>query len=210
MTPLAEKGATLADDIDDVATADVISVTVLNDEQVREVIAGERGWPARQAGHRDRDSLDDRRHHCRGTGPAARAGGHSYRRCSRQRRCGAATKGELAVMVGADDEAFERVKPVFEQWASLVVHAGEPGAGTRMKLARNMLTFTAFAAACEAQSLAEAAESTCRIWAGWCATATPERRPGRDHVPRRHETACAPTTSCTTCSPTPAGWPRRT
>ena len=43
-------------------------------------------------------------------------------------------------MVGATDEAFELVKAPFKQWASLVVHAGEPGAGTRMKLARNMLT----------------------------------------------------------------------
>ena len=59
-------------------------------------------------------------------------------------------------MVGADDEAFEKVKPVFEKWATLIVHAGEPGAGTRMKLARNMLTFIGFAAACEAQQLAEA------------------------------------------------------
>ena len=39
----------------------------------------------------------------------------------------------------------------------MVVRAGEPGAGTRMKLARNMLTFIGFAAACEAQKLAEAA-----------------------------------------------------
>ena len=70
---------------------------------------------------------------------------------------GAADKGELAVMVGADDEAYDTVKPVFKQWASMVVRAGEPGAGTRMKLARNMLTFIGFAAACEAQKLAEAA-----------------------------------------------------
>ena len=39
----------------------------------------------------------------------------------------------------------------------MVIHAGEPGAGTRMKLARNMLTFTSYAAACEAMKLAEAA-----------------------------------------------------
>jgi 3-hydroxyisobutyrate dehydrogenase-like beta-hydroxyacid dehydrogenase len=39
----------------------------------------------------------------------------------------------------------------------MVVHAGEPGAGTRMKLARNILTFTSFAAACEAMLLAERA-----------------------------------------------------
>ena len=43
------------------------------------------------------------------------------------------------------------------QWASLIVHAGGPGAGTRMKLARNMLHFISFTAACEASKLAEAA-----------------------------------------------------
>ena len=45
MTPLAEKGAILADSVADVATADVISVTVLNDEQVRDVLSANRGWP---------------------------------------------------------------------------------------------------------------------------------------------------------------------
>ncbi|MGH3563907.1 MAG: NAD(P)-binding domain-containing protein, partial [Mycobacterium sp.] len=38
MTPLAEAGATLADSVADVAAADIISVTVLDDEQVREVV----------------------------------------------------------------------------------------------------------------------------------------------------------------------------
>ena len=60
-------------------------------------------------------------------------------------------------MVGADREIYEQIKPAFQQWASLVIHAGEPGAGTRMKLARNMLTFTSYAAACEAMKLAEQA-----------------------------------------------------
>ena len=68
---------------------------------------------------------------------------------------GAARNGELATMVGASREVYERIKPIFKKWASLVIHAGEPGAGTRMKLARNMLTFTGFAAACEAMKLAE-------------------------------------------------------
>ena len=38
MTPFAEAGASLADSVADVAVADLISVTVLNDEQVREVV----------------------------------------------------------------------------------------------------------------------------------------------------------------------------
>src|SRR5229473_1634814 len=67
------------------------------------------------------------------------------------------TSRSAPTMVGAEREVYERIKPALKQWASLVIHAGEPGAGTRMKLARNMLTFTSYAAACEAMKLAEAA-----------------------------------------------------
>ena len=38
MTPFADGGATLADSVADVAAADIISVTVLDDAQVREVV----------------------------------------------------------------------------------------------------------------------------------------------------------------------------
>src|ERR1700751_4145992 len=38
MTPLAEKGASLADSVADVAVADIIHITVLDDAQVREVV----------------------------------------------------------------------------------------------------------------------------------------------------------------------------
>lgn len=154
MTPLAEVGASLADGIADVAAADVVCVTVLDDAQVRTVVA-------ELAAHAKPDTviaihstispdtaveLADR---LRPSGihviDAPVSGGGA-----------AAERGELAVMVGADREVYERIKPAFKQFASLVIHAGPPGAGTRMKLARNMLTFTGFAAACEAMTLAEA------------------------------------------------------
>jgi 3-hydroxyisobutyrate dehydrogenase-like beta-hydroxyacid dehydrogenase len=155
MTPLAEAGATLADSVADVAAADIISVTVLDDAQVREVVAelAANAKPgtviaihstisdttavelARELKPRDIHIID---------APVSGGGG-------------AAEKGELATMVGAEREVYERIKPAFKQWASLVIHAGEPGAGTRMKLARNMLTFTSYTAACEAMKLAEAA-----------------------------------------------------
>ncbi len=60
-------------------------------------------------------------------------------------------------MVGGSDEAFEAVREPFGYFAELVVHAGPVGAGTRMKLARNLLHFVSFTAACEAARLAEAA-----------------------------------------------------
>lgn len=65
--------------------------------------------------------------------------------------------GTLAVMVGGDGAAVERCRPVFESFGSLVVHAGPAGAGTRAKIARNLISFVGFAAAAEAQRLAEAA-----------------------------------------------------
>ncbi|WP_280485145.1 NAD(P)-dependent oxidoreductase [Nocardia farcinica] len=68
-----------------------------------------------------------------------------------------ANSGRLAVMVGGTETAFERVREPFGCFADLVVHAGPVGAGTRMKLARNLLHFVAFTAATEAQRLAEAA-----------------------------------------------------
>jgi 3-hydroxyisobutyrate dehydrogenase len=69
-----------------------------------------------------------------------------------------AQRGRLAVMVGGSETAFERVRGPFGCFADLVVHAGPVGAGTRMKLARNLLHFVAFTAASEAQRLAEAAD----------------------------------------------------
>lgn len=68
-----------------------------------------------------------------------------------------AADGTLAIMVGADGGAFERAAPALRAMGSKVVHAGPVGAGTRFKLARNMLHFVAFTAATEAQRLAEAA-----------------------------------------------------
>jgi 3-hydroxyisobutyrate dehydrogenase-like beta-hydroxyacid dehydrogenase len=155
MTPLAEKGASLADSVADVAAADIVHITVLDDAQVREVVGelAAHAKPgtvvaihstisdttaaelARELKPRDIHVVD-----------APVSGGAA-----------AAAKGELATMVGADRAVYERIKPAFKHWAAMVVHAGEPGAGTRMKLARNMLTFTSYAAACEAMKLAEAA-----------------------------------------------------
>lgn len=156
MTPLAEAGATAADSVAGVAGADIISVTVLDDEQVREVVAelAPKATPGTviaihsTIGDTTASELADR----------FGAQGIQIVDAPVSGGAGAAENGELATMVGADRQAYERIKPAFKQWAGLVVHAGEPGAGTRMKLARNMLTFTSYAAAAEAMRLAEAGE----------------------------------------------------
>ncbi len=155
MTPLAERGASIADSLADVAAADIISVTVLNDEQVRDVV-GELASHAKPgtiiAIH---STISDTT--AEGLARELEPQGIHVIDAPISGGGRAARFGQLATMVGASDEVFARIKEPFAHWAELVVHAGPPGAGTRMKLARNMLTFIAYAAVGEAWKLAEAA-----------------------------------------------------
>lgn len=155
LAPFAELGATLADDIASVAEADIISITVLNDAQVRSVVAELAAKAKPDTVIVIHSTISDttavelaQQYRPQGIhivdAPVSGGGG-------------AAEKGELAIMVGAERPVYERIKPALKRFGSMVIHAGEPGAGTRMKLARNMLTFTSYAAACEAMKLAEAA-----------------------------------------------------
>ncbi|MCB0936226.1 MAG: NAD(P)-dependent oxidoreductase [Mycobacterium sp.] len=155
MAPFVEAGATAAGGVADVAAADIISVTVLNDEQVRDVV----GELATLAGPGTVIAIHSTISDATAVELAEQLAPKGIHVIDAPVSGGgkAAENGELAVMIGAPREVYEQVKPAFKQWASLVIHAGEPGAGTRMKLARNMLTFTSYAAACEAMKLAEAA-----------------------------------------------------
>ncbi|CAM3219818.1 NAD(P)-dependent oxidoreductase [Mycobacterium simiae] len=155
MTPLAEKGASLADSVASVAAADIIHITVLDDAQVREVVAELAANAKPGTVIAIHSTISD----TTAVELAAELKPHGIHVVDAPVSGGAAAagKGELATMVGAEREVYERIKPAFKHWAAVVVHAGEPGAGTRMKLARNMLTFTSYVAACEAMRLAEAA-----------------------------------------------------
>ncbi|MFC4602978.1 NAD(P)-dependent oxidoreductase [Rhodococcus kronopolitis] len=140
------------------AEATVISVTVLDDAQVREVVTGPDGiLSTARAGTviavhstiSDVTAVELAR-------TCAEAGVHLIDAPVSGGAPGA-QQGRLAVMVGGPEEAFAAVREPFGAFAELVVHAGDVGAGTRMKLARNLLHFISFTAATEAQRLAEAA-----------------------------------------------------
>ncbi|MFQ6327178.1 NAD(P)-dependent oxidoreductase [Nocardia sp. CWNU-33] len=158
--PFLESGAQAAGNAAQVAQqAAVISVTVLNDEQVRAVVAGPAGIlrtaepgtvVAVHSTISDRTAVEL-------AGQCAERGVELVDAPVSGGAPGA-QRGRLAVMVGGSDMAFQRVRGPFGCFADLVVHAGPVGAGTRMKLARNLLHFVAFTAATEAQRLAEAAE----------------------------------------------------
>jgi 3-hydroxyisobutyrate dehydrogenase-like beta-hydroxyacid dehydrogenase len=69
----------------------------------------------------------------------------------------AARSGELVFLVGGDEVAVEKVRPVLDASSKLVVHAGPRGSGSKLKLAVNLLSYVHFAAVREAFALAEAA-----------------------------------------------------
>jgi len=58
-----------------------------------------------------------------------------------------AANGELAVMVGGDRDAFERVQPVLATFAKKVVRLGDAGAGQTAKLINNAVVTVHFATA---------------------------------------------------------------
>ena len=155
--PLVDAGASQAAAIEDVArNADLICLMVRDDDQVAEVvsaIAAARPAPGTIVAIHSTILAD--------TAPAlaARYAKDQLQILDAPVSGGfmGAQDGRLAVMVGGPREAFERCRQPFGHFADLVLHLGPAGAGTKAKLARNLLHFVSFTAAAEAQRLAEAA-----------------------------------------------------
>jgi 3-hydroxyisobutyrate dehydrogenase-like beta-hydroxyacid dehydrogenase len=153
---LERAGAKVAGSVAELAgAADVLCVMVRDDDQVREVLGAVLG-----AG---REGLAVAVHSTVAPPTPAEledlAGRHGLLLLDAPVSGGAmgAADGTLAILVGGTDAAYAAARPVLEAMGSHVVHAGPIGAGTRMKLARNLMHFVAFTAATEAQRLAEAA-----------------------------------------------------
>ena len=68
-----------------------------------------------------------------------------------------AQKRALVFMVGGDDEAVDRCRPVLEQLGRATFHLGPVGAGTTMKLVNSLVAFACTWASLEGLSLAAAA-----------------------------------------------------
>ncbi|MGC8470400.1 MAG: NAD(P)-dependent oxidoreductase, partial [Acetobacteraceae bacterium] len=62
----------------------------------------------------------------------------------------AAARGELSIMVGADDATFAHIRPILETMGTDVTHCGPIGCGQVVKILNNMLVFQ------NTQALAEA------------------------------------------------------
>ncbi|MCS6780989.1 MAG: 3-hydroxyisobutyrate dehydrogenase [Geminicoccaceae bacterium] len=68
---------------------------------------------------------------------------------------GGATAGTLTFMVGGEEEAFARAKPILEAMGKAVIHAGPSGNGQAAKICNNLMLGIQMISVCEAMALAE-------------------------------------------------------
>lgn len=136
---------------------DVVIVSVLDDAQVRDVVAGAES--ALDAPVRPRVIAimsTVRPDTIREVAGAAAARGAAVADCAITGVAGI-PEGQAAVMVGGTDETFAATRPVFEAIAWKVIHMGPLGSGMNAKLAVAVITFGRWFVASEAARLAAAA-----------------------------------------------------
>jgi 3-hydroxyisobutyrate dehydrogenase-like beta-hydroxyacid dehydrogenase len=67
-----------------------------------------------------------------------------------------AKQKQITYIVGGDPGALDKVRPMLEATSVRVIHAGELGAGAKLKLCINLITYIQWAAAYESVALAKA------------------------------------------------------
>src|SRR5215217_6540435 len=91
-----------------------------------------------------------------------------------------AAAGELAIMVGADEQSFEEFELVLAAMGEKISLMGEVGSGARMKLINNLILGATMAALSEGLALGEAAgipvEKQLEVLAGGAASGVAQRK----------------------------------
>jgi 3-hydroxyisobutyrate dehydrogenase-like beta-hydroxyacid dehydrogenase len=142
-----------------VATADVVLVSLADDDALWDVYTGDDGLAA--GSHPEAvicETSTVAPDTIRNLAPiVAMAGGASLLDAPVSGSVPLVERGELTVMVGGSEGALELARPVLEQLARSVFHLGELGAGATMKLVVNSVITALNLAVAEALVLAEKA-----------------------------------------------------
>ncbi len=151
---LAEQGAVAASKLADFSSCGLVSICVRDDKDVDALLYGESGlFSCLQSGaiiaiHSTvtRDNILRWHHDGEEKGihllDAPITGGAE-----------GAANGTLCYMLGGDEVVVKQASQVFEVAAQKVLHAGPVGAGLVLKLANNLMTYSAFTAVSEAVAL---------------------------------------------------------
>ena len=151
----ARRAATLADVA---AQADVVFLSLPGGPQVERVCLGEQGL----TGHARRPSVivdlsTTPVAAARSVGERLAALGVSFADAPVARTREAAQRGELSIMVGADEALYARIEPLLRYMGSDVTHCGGTGCGQVVKLINNALVFENTVALAEMMVLGERA-----------------------------------------------------
>ena len=155
--PFASSAAVTQSPAEVGAQADVVVVAVVNDAQVRAVVDGPEGALQSMDGGAVIVLSTVAPSTVEALAEVASARGVDVLDCAVSGGPEASAAGALVAMVGGEEAAIDRVRPVLDAFTSLVVPMGPVGAGLKAKLARNLVQYGSWLAAYEAQVLAEAA-----------------------------------------------------
>jgi len=157
--PLAAKGATVAGGIAELAArSDIVCTIVSMPSDVEQVVLGADGVLANlPAGGVVVDLTTSEPSLAVRIAEAAAAVGKASVDAPVSGGDTGAKAGTLSVMVGGEDDAVTRVRPVLDTFAGTLVHQGGPGAGQHTKMANQILVAGSMIATCEALVYAAAA-----------------------------------------------------
>jgi 3-hydroxyisobutyrate dehydrogenase len=154
---LAAGGGTKAQSIAEACKDPEVMITMLPaGEHVREVYLGEGGVLAAVAPGTlliDSSTIDVET--ARQVAQAAQARGFAMIDAPVSGGVAGAQAATLTFMVGGENEAFERARPLLEAMGKTIVHAGGPGNGQAAKICNNMILGASMIVVAEAFLLAE-------------------------------------------------------
>ncbi len=148
------EGLTLAGSAAEAARGAQVVITMLPDGRILRAVAAEI-HPAMDPGavHLDCSTVDVES--ARAVAGAAAAAGLAAVDAPVSGGIGGATAGTLTFMAGGAEEAFARVRPLFEVMGQKAVHCGPAGNGQAAKICNNMILGVTMIATCEAFVLAD-------------------------------------------------------
>ena len=138
-----------------VAACELVAMCVGRDDDVREVMAA--ALPALQTGAIVVDHTTASAKLAREMAQAASQRGSTFLDAPVSGGQAGAESGQLAIMVGGDDGAFERARPVIGAYAKAVQHMGGPGTGQLTKMVNQICIAGVVQGLAEAQHFASRA-----------------------------------------------------
>lgn len=158
-TPLLAAGAKWAESPKDVAKASEAVITMVTDSAaVEEVVCGKNGvLEGAQPGLILIDMSSIAPEMSRSIAARAKEKGVVLLDAPVTGNPKVAAEGKLGIMVGGPKETFEVCRPIFEKMGVKIIHVGENGKGTTLKLINNLIMGVAIQAVAEALVLAKKA-----------------------------------------------------